>query len=198
MNCRKYSHEQEILKIDEHFFARLNESFLVLDEKKQSRHPVFATIKQEKSYHQTYPTIYHLRQALADSSEKADIRLVYLAMAHLLKYRVHFLIEGELNTENSSVTETFRQFLSTYNQQFSEADDKQTEKLDEAVDCSFVFTEKMSKTKKAETLLKYFPHEKIQWLSQSIYKINGRESGEFQKCIWIRRRSKTAIFKRNI
>lgn len=185
----------EILKIDEHFFARLNESFLVLDEKKQSRHPVFATIKQEKSYHQTYPTIYHLRQALADSSEKADIRLVYLAMAHLLKYRGNFLIEGELNTENSSVTETFRQFLSTYNQQFSEAGDKQTEKLDEAVDCSFVFTEKMSKTKKAETLLKYFPHEKSNgYLSQFIKLMVGNQ-GNFKNVFGLEEEAKLQFSK---
>ena len=55
---------------------------------------------EEKSYYQTYLTIYHLRQKLADSTEKADIRLVYLALAHIIKYRGHFLFEGELDTEN--------------------------------------------------------------------------------------------------
>ena len=73
------------------------------------------------------------------------------------------------------MTETFRQFLSTYNQQFSEADDKQTEKLDEAVDCSFVL-QKRCRKQKAETLLKYFPHEKSNgYLSQFIKLMVGNQ-----------------------
>ena len=29
-------------------------------------------------------------QKLADSSEQADLRLIYLALAHIVKYRGHF------------------------------------------------------------------------------------------------------------
>ncbi|KGL66741.1 hypothetical protein LX03_06645 [Limosilactobacillus mucosae] len=40
---------------------------------------------------QKYPTIYHLRQALMTEKRQFDLRLVYLAIHHLVKYRGHFL-----------------------------------------------------------------------------------------------------------
>lgn len=42
----------------------------------------------------TYPTIYHLRDALVKSNEKFDPRLIYLALHNLVKYRGHFLNEN--------------------------------------------------------------------------------------------------------
>ncbi|ANU10858.1 CRISPR-associated protein, Csn1 family [Planococcus antarcticus DSM 14505] len=41
-----------------------------------------------------YPTIYHLRSDLIESNKKMDLRLVYLALHNLVKYRGHFLQEG--------------------------------------------------------------------------------------------------------
>ena len=55
-----------------------------------------------------------MRKHLADSSEKADLRLVYLALAHMIKFRGHFLIEGELNAENTDVQKLFNDFVETY------------------------------------------------------------------------------------
>ncbi|MGH2251941.1 hypothetical protein ACQ1Y7_15605, partial [Enterococcus faecalis] len=80
------------------FFARLQESFLVPEDKNWHRHPIFAKLEDEVAYHERYPTIYHLRKKLADSSEQADLGLIYLALAHIVKYRGHFLIEGKLST----------------------------------------------------------------------------------------------------
>ena len=37
-----------------------------------------------------YPTIYHLRKELMETNEKMDIRLIYLAMHHMIKYRGNF------------------------------------------------------------------------------------------------------------
>ncbi len=37
-----------------------------------------------------YKTIYHLRKELCTSEEKADIRLIYLALHHIVKYRGNF------------------------------------------------------------------------------------------------------------
>ena len=42
--------------------------------------------------HNKFPTIYHLRDYLIQSKEKQDIRLVYLAVHNLVKYRGHFLL----------------------------------------------------------------------------------------------------------
>ena len=94
---------EEINKVDETFFIRLNESRLHLDDKTVSeKHPLFIGSEySEKEYYREYPTIFHLRKELMESSEPHDIRLVYLAIHHILKNRGHFLIDGELSKANS-------------------------------------------------------------------------------------------------
>ncbi|MFA6866984.1 MAG: type II CRISPR RNA-guided endonuclease Cas9 [Clostridia bacterium] len=49
----------------------------------------------DKEYYKNYPTIYHLRKALIEKDEKMDIRLVYLAVHNIIKYRGNFLYEGQ-------------------------------------------------------------------------------------------------------
>ncbi len=94
---------EEMAKVDDTFFIRLNESKLHLEDKSVSeKYPLFI----EKDYtdidfYQEYPTIYHLRKDLMESNQMHDIRLVYLAIHHLLKYRGHFLIDGNLNSAKS-------------------------------------------------------------------------------------------------
>ena len=107
-------------QVDENFFSRLSESFLVPEDKAFSKHPIFGTLGEDKTYYKTYPTIYHLRQHLADSEEKADVRLIYLALAHMIKYRGHFLIEGKLDTEHIVINENLAQFFESYNALFPE------------------------------------------------------------------------------
>ena len=104
---------KEMAKVDESFFQRLEESFLTDDDKTFDSHPIFGNKAEEDAYHQKFPTIYHLRKYLADSQEKAGLRLVYLALAHMIKYRGHFLIEGELNAENTDVQKLFNVFVET-------------------------------------------------------------------------------------
>lgn len=94
---------EEMARVDDTFFLRLNESKLHLEDKSvQEKYPLFI----EKGYtdidfYQEYPTIYHLRKDLMESDQPHDIRLVYLAIHHLLKYRGHFLIDGSLNSAKS-------------------------------------------------------------------------------------------------
>ena len=80
---------EEINKVDETFFIRLNESRLHLDDKTVSeKHPLFIGSEySEKEYYREYPTIFHLRKELMESSEPHDIRLVYMAIHHILKSR---------------------------------------------------------------------------------------------------------------
>ena len=53
-------------------------------------------------------TIYHLRKELFENDEQKDIRLVYLALHHLIKYRGHFLYEGQNFQEiNNDINELF-------------------------------------------------------------------------------------------
>lgn len=87
----------EIEKVDESFFARLEESkFYFEDRSKDNKQPyaLFADKDYtDKEYYEQYPTIFHLRKALLenDGSQSFDVRLVYLAIASLYKRRGHFL-----------------------------------------------------------------------------------------------------------
>ena len=77
---------------DASFFIRLNESDLHLEDKSvKSDYPLFNDKGfTDKEYYKKFPTIYHLRYHLLNNEEK-DIRLIYLACHHLIKYRGHFL-----------------------------------------------------------------------------------------------------------
>lgn len=93
-----------ITPIDENFFLRLKESSLHVGEGKffrnnhynifDGKYNIFDGKFTDKNYFKNYPTIYHLRHKLATQSEP-DIRLVYLALHHIVKYRGHFLREGD-------------------------------------------------------------------------------------------------------
>ncbi len=88
---------EEIAKVDPEFLLRLEESkFFEEDKKVEGRFTVFNDPDYtDANYHEEYPTIYHLRSDLTHHPEKQfDIRLVYLAVAHIIKKRGHFLFEG--------------------------------------------------------------------------------------------------------
>ena len=146
---------EEINKIDDSFFRRLDDSFLIVEDKQGSKHPIFGTLQEEKEYHKQFPTIYHLRKQLADSSQKADIRLIYLALAHIIKYRGHFLFEGDLKSENKDVQHLFNDFVEMF--------DKTVEGSylsENTPDVADVLVEKVSKSRRLENVLHYFPNEK--------------------------------------
>lgn len=87
----------EISKVDNTFFMRLEESNLYNEDKSiKFNYPLF----NDKNYtdidfYKDYPTIYHLRNALITEDKKFDIRLLFLALHHILKYRGHFIFEGQ-------------------------------------------------------------------------------------------------------
>lgn len=85
---------------DELFFIRLNNSQFLAEDKDDKLNAdlnnLFADIDfSDKQYHEQYPTIYHLRKALI-SQPITDLRLYYLALHHIVKYRGHFLFEGSM------------------------------------------------------------------------------------------------------
>lgn len=88
----------DVCAADPEFFLRMNESFLwAVDSKYEKFYAklpkalfVDGTVSVE-----TLPTIYHIRNELVKSTKQADIRYVYLAMHHIIKYRGHFLMEGQ-------------------------------------------------------------------------------------------------------
>lgn len=78
--------------IDPTFFARLKQSNLSPKDNNNefTGSLLFPDITDQKFY-EDYPTIYHLRQALMTEDRKFDIREIFLAIHHIVKYRGNFL-----------------------------------------------------------------------------------------------------------
>lgn len=107
-----------VLEVDSSFFIRLEKTtFLDKEDKKailkdnyEMNYNLFCDEDyNDKKYFKDYPTIYHLRKKLCESDEKADPRLIYLALHHIVKYRGNFLYEGqELHLEPSNKEEDLK------------------------------------------------------------------------------------------
>ena len=123
----------EIAKVDPAFFLRVDESKFLENDKRLmengqplGRYTLFADRDfTDKDYHKAYPTIYHLRLALMTQDHPFDIRLVYLAIHHILKNRGHFLF-GDMNlddvTFDSCLTELKELLANEYELSFDPAD----------------------------------------------------------------------------
>lgn len=96
---------EEISKVDLGFFQRMKESKYYPEDKKDINgkcpelpYALFVDKNYtDKEYHRDYPTIYHLRKMLMETEEMPDIRLVYLALHHMMKHRGHFLLSGDIS-----------------------------------------------------------------------------------------------------
>lgn len=88
--------QEEMAKLDPHFFLRLDESPYGPDWGEPE--PGGASIlfadaaRADRDFFATYPTIFHLRAALIAGEEDAfDLRSLYLAFHHILQDRGHYL-----------------------------------------------------------------------------------------------------------
>lgn len=125
--------EEEIKKVDENFFRRLYESNLHKEDKSiDFEYPLFNDENYtDKDYHNEFPTIYHLRNALCKENKKFDIRLVYLAIHHILKNRGHFIFEGQKFSDIKNFENLFKEtseFLEKYGISTEDIDIKELEK----------------------------------------------------------------------
>lgn len=84
---------------DETFFLRLNNSAYLMEDKDsaiKNQYVLFADDNfTDKQFYEDFPTIFHLRKALIDHTAPKDIRLYYIALHHIIKYRGHFLFDGQ-------------------------------------------------------------------------------------------------------
>lgn len=167
---------EEISKVDNSFFHRLDDSFLVPEDKRGSKYPIFATLTEEKEYYKQFPTIYHLRKQLADSKEKADLRLIYLTLAHMIKYRGHFLYEESFDIKNNDIQKIFNEFISIYDNTFEGSSLSGQNAQVEAI-----FTDKISKSTKRERVLKLFPDQKSTGLFSEFLKLIVGNQADFKK-----------------
>lgn len=89
--------QKEICDKDPYFFYRMDQAFYVSDDRTdEGKGYLLENQKATKDFYNKYPTIWHLRYDLVTNKEKKDIRLVYLAIHHILKYRGNFLHEGAI------------------------------------------------------------------------------------------------------
>lgn len=111
----------EITKEDPGFYLRMKESKYYPEDKRDQSgatpvlpYALFVDSHfTDKEYHERYPTIYHLRYELMyGQGRKFDVRLVYLALHHIIKHRGHFLFEGKEMSVIQDFVPAFDLFLS--------------------------------------------------------------------------------------
>lgn len=97
LECLESLFDGEIAKIDISFFQRLKDSALYDGDKGvEGKYSLFNDKNYtDINYHKDYPTIYHLRKELIKDPSPHDVRLVYLAVSHIVKNRGHFLFESD-------------------------------------------------------------------------------------------------------
>jgi len=88
--------EKEIEDVDQKFFKKMNKSWVSNQDETRKKPADFIfephQNKEKESYYRQFPSIWHLRRHLIESQdEKIDIRYLYLAIHHMIKYRGNFL-----------------------------------------------------------------------------------------------------------
>jgi len=178
--------KNDINQFDPNFFHRLQESFRQnKDEKKtykleKGKGLLFAgklgageTYACDANFYKNYPTIYHLRQHLMQTTHKVDLRMIYLAIHHIIKYRGHFVNEHQKfeGFENFDITSDLKRFIDACLHKQDENEDgeptpaiggfNKSSLLDENMNrANKILTDrKLSKTKKAEDLAAIFGKE---------------------------------------
>ena len=117
INLLREIFKDEINKIDSSFYYRLDNLFYHNEDRSD---PFDYTLfndshYSDSQYYKEYPTIYHLRKELIESDEKADIRKIYLAMHHMIKYRGNFLSDQEnFSTSNIDDLKKYFDILNAY------------------------------------------------------------------------------------
>ncbi len=118
--------KDEINKVDPTFYQKLRESAY---NKNDIKNKTITISAEEQSqiikYNKKFPTIYHLRKELLDNKEQKDIRLVYLAIHHIIKHRGNFLYSSDnFNVNNlniiEKINELFTEIIEHPNLEFDE------------------------------------------------------------------------------
>lgn len=105
---------EEIYKVDPAFFQRLKESRYYKEDKSDNVTGRYFLFNDkgftDKDYNQQYQTIYHLRKELLNKPAE-DIRLLFLAIHHIIKKRGHFLLEGQNIKTQGNIATTLKELF---------------------------------------------------------------------------------------
>ncbi|ALB29892.1 type II CRISPR RNA-guided endonuclease Cas9 [Companilactobacillus heilongjiangensis] len=122
----------ELSKVDPSFLTRLNSSWISKKDSSRTRdkYNLFMDADYtDKNYHHKYPTIYHLRRDLMFDDKQFDIRLVYLALHNIIKYRGNFTYDhrkfnvSEMSSNLTKALENFNQELMEFEDAFPDNTD---------------------------------------------------------------------------
>ena len=152
---------EEIAAVDPGFYLRMKESKYYPEDKRDTKgncpdlpYALFVDRNYtDEEYHAQFPTIYHLRKYLMNTSETPDIRLIYLAIHHMMKHRGHFLLSGDISQ--------IKEFKGTFLQMILNLKNEELEWEIETEDKELEFIEKILKNKeltknaKKSTLIKH-------------------------------------------
>ncbi len=135
INLLQVEFQDDMNKIDPNFFNALKEGFYNADEDKinvkYKNQDIFKNF-MIKDYQQQYPTIYHLRDELSRSQNQIDIRLVYLVIHHIIKYRGNFLYKN-FNIREIEIDDILQNYIEDYKEQFNIDADIDYEALKESI-----------------------------------------------------------------
>lgn len=119
--------QKEISIFDDSFFIRLEESFYRKEDKTvETQYPLFngeigsgESFASEVDYYNQYPTIYHLRKRLIEDQRQADLRLIYLALHHIAKFRGHFTNQGQtFDLKNLNISSSLHELMEKFDDLF--------------------------------------------------------------------------------
>lgn len=150
---------EEIEKVDPLFIIRMRESYLHSEDKSDGigKYSLFNDmLYTDKNFSCDYPSIYHLRSSLIHSDKKFDIRLIYIAIHHILKSRGHFLFDSDMdeseNTLSYAINQLKNHIFDQYDMDFSLSDEQAFEKE--------ILNNKISVSEKKKRLTKLVISEK--------------------------------------
>ncbi len=159
-------------KVDPDFFQRLDNSKYHKEDKDENVRYKYGIFNDpdynDADYYKQYPTIFHLRSELIDSTDEHDVRLVYLALLNMFKHRGHFL-NASIGVDGSDRTmqDAYHEFCDTLSDlkegvSFPEIDGKAIEDIMSA--------REYSRSRKAEELSALFGFTKKNKLETDLIK----------------------------
>lgn len=106
----------------------------------------------DQNYYGQFPTIYHLRNYLVNTEEKVDIRLVYLTIHHIIKYRGNFLHETNFVESSTEIDEEIEEIIDFLNERNILLKENKIKEI--------LKNKNISKAEKREKLMNCFEYDK--------------------------------------
>lgn len=107
------------------------------------------------SYYKKFPTIYHLRNYLINTNKEVDIRLVYLAIHHIIKYRGNFLYDGNFSENSNEINKKLEEILEFLNENYNISLNCENKIIFEILS-----QKNISKANKKDRIIQYFIFDK--------------------------------------